>query len=267
MLSVRGLRKRFGQLQVLQGVDLEVGADELVALVGENGAGKSTVVKCVARAVAADAGSVLIGGVSETRAVEQLIRRLRDQGVAVLLISQRIEQVCNLADRIVVLRGGRIVADVSPLEVHPDDVVALMSGTQIESTARRQLQRLRSLADQLSEAAPSASLPLIVSAMAAAIGQEQLCVHLLDPSADRRRRGDRRRARASGVGAVPRRRQGGRDPQLMGRADRRGRRQRARVMCPSMSATPCCPCTPTASKPPPLTSPPTITGLRAHLDA
>ncbi len=290
VLRVAGLRKRFGQLQVLQGVDLEVGADELVALVGENGAGKSTLVKCIARAVAADEGSVLIGGaplgatpaevqaqgvsvvwqdlalcdnldivanlflgrehgrfslanavmharaqqlldelgvrfddlrrpvgmlsggqrqalalakgmlerprllildeataalgVSETGAVEQLIRRLRDQGVAVLLISHRIERVFGLADRIVVLRGGRIVADLSPLQTHPDDVVALMSGVQIESTARRQLQRLRSLVDQLSEVAPSASLPLIVSAMAGAIGQEQLCVHLLDESSD-----------------------------------------------------------------------------------
>jgi signal transduction histidine kinase len=124
-------------------------------------------------------------GVSETRAVERLIRQLRTSGTAILLVSQRIEQVFDLADRIIVLRKGRVVTEVSPLEVHPDDVVAAMSGIQAESTARRQLHRLRSLVDQLSETAPSASLPLIVSAMAEALGQDQLCVHLLDHSGER----------------------------------------------------------------------------------
>ena len=76
------------------------------------------------------------------------------------------------------LRDGRVVADVSPLEVHRDDIVALMSGIEMDSMARRQLQR-RSLVDQLSDVEPAASLPLIVSAMAAALDQEMLCVHLL----------------------------------------------------------------------------------------
>jgi signal transduction histidine kinase len=72
---------------------------------------------------------------------------------------------------------------VTPLEVHPDDVVAMQSGIEIDSTASRQLRRLGSLVEQISEAGPTASLPLVVSAMAAAIGQEALCVHLLDDSA------------------------------------------------------------------------------------
>ncbi|MDP9074507.1 MAG: ATP-binding cassette domain-containing protein, partial [Actinomycetota bacterium] len=119
-------------------------------------------------------------GVAEGRLVDGMLEQLRAGGTAVLLVSHRLEQVFNLADRIAVLRDGRIVAEVSPLEVHPDDVVAMISGVEADSTARRQLRRLRSLVDQLAEAGPAASLPLIVSAMAEALGVDQLCVHLLD---------------------------------------------------------------------------------------
>jgi ABC-type multidrug transport system ATPase subunit/signal transduction histidine kinase len=123
-------------------------------------------------------------GVMETRHVQETIRRRRDRGAAVLLVTHDLDQVFELADRVVVLRDGRVVADVSPLEVHRDDIVALISGIEMDSMARRQLQRLRSLVDQLSDVEPAASLPLIVSAMAAALDQEMLCVHLLEPPAD-----------------------------------------------------------------------------------
>src|SRR5262245_857931 len=65
-------------------------------------------------------------GVSESRSVEELIRRLRGAGISILLVSHRLDQVFNVADRIAVLREGRIVAALAPREVHPDDVVALM---------------------------------------------------------------------------------------------------------------------------------------------
>jgi ABC-type multidrug transport system ATPase subunit/signal transduction histidine kinase len=119
-------------------------------------------------------------GVAETRRVQSLVRELRDAGTAILLATHDLEQVFAIADRIVVLRQGRLVADVSPQEVHRDDVVAIMSGIEIDSIASRQLRRLQSLVDQLSDVEPAASLPLIVSAMAAALDQEMLCVHLLD---------------------------------------------------------------------------------------
>ncbi len=85
----------------------------------------------------------------------------------------------RLADRIVVLRHGRVAAEVMPAEVHPDDVVALLSGQELDSSARRQLTRLHGLADRLVSADPSSSLSLILSALGAALGSERLCIHLL----------------------------------------------------------------------------------------
>ena len=81
---------------------------------------------------------------------------------------------------VVVLRHGRIVADRATVELHPDDVIALMAGVEADTSARRQITRLRSLVDQLAEEEPSASIPLIVSALSTALGVEQMCVHLLD---------------------------------------------------------------------------------------
>ena len=105
---------------------------------------------------------------------------MRDQGTGILLACHDIDQMFRLADRIVVLRHGRVVADLRPSEVHPDDVVALLSGQQVGSSARRQLTRLHGLADDLVSADPSSSLSLILSALGAALGSERLCIHLLE---------------------------------------------------------------------------------------
>lgn len=123
-------------------------------------------------------------GVAETTLVESILREIREAGASVLLASHDLEQVFALADRIIVLRDGQAVADVSRVEVQRSDVVALMSGVEVDSIASRQIRRLQSLADQLSEAEPAASLPLIVSAMAGALDQDMLCVHLLETSGD-----------------------------------------------------------------------------------
>jgi signal transduction histidine kinase/ABC-type multidrug transport system ATPase subunit len=306
-LRVRGVHKRFGRLEVLRGVNFDLRPGEIFALVGENGAGKSTVVQCIARTYPADKGIVELAGrplasdplgardqgvavvwqdlalcdnlsvianlflggerrgglflddgrmtaeaqdlfrrlhlplsdlqrpvgslsggqrqlvaiaravrrdpavlvldeptaslgVSETQVVERLLAKLRSAGTAILLVSHRLEQVFGLADRIAVLRDGRIFTEVSPLEVHPDDVVAMMSGIETDSTARRQLRRLRSLVEQLADVEPAASLPLIVSAMAEALGCSQLCVHLLEQGDDAPPR--LRRSAAVGLGSA-----------------------------------------------------------------
>jgi len=119
-------------------------------------------------------------GVQESALVERLITRLREQGTTIVLSCHDIGQMFRLAHRIVVLRHGRVVAEVSPSEVHPDDVAALVSGQKVDSSARRQLTRLHRLAGRLVSSDPSSSLSLILSALGAAIGSERLSIHLLD---------------------------------------------------------------------------------------
>ncbi|HEU5178420.1 MAG TPA: ATP-binding cassette domain-containing protein, partial [Burkholderiales bacterium] len=69
MLEVRGLRAGYGRAQVLFDVDLEVRAGEVVALLGRNGAGKSTTLKAIMGLVPATAGEVKFEG-RELRALE-----------------------------------------------------------------------------------------------------------------------------------------------------------------------------------------------------
>ena len=58
VLALRGVSKRFGAVQALSDVELEVNAGEVVALVGDNGAGKSTVVKAIAGVHPIDEGQL-----------------------------------------------------------------------------------------------------------------------------------------------------------------------------------------------------------------
>ncbi|MEN3121266.1 ABC transporter ATP-binding protein [Janibacter sp. LM] len=61
MLTVRGLGKAYGGRTVLDTLELEVAAGEVVALVGPNGVGKSTALRCVVGAETPDEGEVLLG--------------------------------------------------------------------------------------------------------------------------------------------------------------------------------------------------------------
>lgn len=60
--------------------------------------------------------------------VLNLIRHLRDQGVAVVLISHRMPDVFGLADRVVVLRRGEVVADKPVAGTSPEEVTGLITG-------------------------------------------------------------------------------------------------------------------------------------------
>ncbi len=285
LLTVSGLSVSYGPLRALEDVNLSVRTGELVALAGENGAGKTSLVRCIAGDVVPASGEIFLAGlrvpadqaaaikqgiavvwqdlalcdnldvasnimlgrerprllmsdtrfhtaaasllaslriplsdttrnvrslsggqrqlvavaramgrkprllaldeptaslgVKEAAQVEELILGLRRQGTTILLACHDIDQMFRLADRIVVLRQGRIVGDLRTTDAHADDVVALISGQQVDSSARQQLTRLHGLTDRLVSADPSSSLSLILSALGAALGSERLCIHLV----------------------------------------------------------------------------------------
>jgi len=62
IVSARGLAKRYGSVNALGGVDLDVGSGELVGLLGPNGAGKSTLVKIAVGLVRPSGGSAVVCG-------------------------------------------------------------------------------------------------------------------------------------------------------------------------------------------------------------
>ena len=238
LVRIERLRKEFGALVALEEVSLDVNPGEIVALVGDNGAGKSTVVNCIAGVYPPTLGQILLEGqpvhfsspldarnqgievvfqdlalanaqpvymnmflgrelvkgrlrrldreamaaetqalldeldvridspqktirdlsggqrqgvaiaravhwaqrlvlmdeptaalgVAESRRVEELIRRMRDQGRAILIVSHSLDQVFRLADRICVLRRGTQVGIRRTSETTGDELVAMITG-------------------------------------------------------------------------------------------------------------------------------------------
>jgi polar amino acid transport system ATP-binding protein len=66
MIEVRDLHKSFGDLEVLRGIDLEVGAGEVVCVIGPSGSGKSTLLRCVNLLEQPTSGTVIVDGVELT---------------------------------------------------------------------------------------------------------------------------------------------------------------------------------------------------------
>ena len=236
LLALRGISKRFGAVQALSDVSFDVPAGAVTALVGDNGAGKSVLIKCVAGIYPPDAGQLLWNGVpttvrnpaaaaalgietvyqdlalcdnldvtanlflgretsrhgalhepameaaaaatlsgltvstvhdlkqkvaqlsggqrqavaiaravlwhsklvimdeptaalgvAQTRAVLDLVRRLADRGIGVLIVSHNMNDVFTVSDRIVVLHLGRLAAARPTAELDLQTVVSLMT--------------------------------------------------------------------------------------------------------------------------------------------
>jgi ribose transport system ATP-binding protein len=244
-LEVSGIRKAFGGVEVLHGVDLDATGGSVLALLGENGAGKSTLVKIVAGDYQPDAGTIVVRGepfaaldpvaarrlgikmifqeladaptltVAENislgrwpsrrgvlrwgevrrrarRVLDQLdvqldldepvgalsvgerqiveiaraltdearclildeptaalsareterlfgfVARLREQGVALIYITHRLDEVRTIADRVAVLRDGELVLEGEAAELSRRELVSAMVGRSIADVRRPQ---------------------------------------------------------------------------------------------------------------------------------
>jgi len=67
VLRLEGVRKSFGKLEVLRGIDLEVAEHEVVCLIGASGSGKSTLLRCIDLLDPIDAGRIIVHGEDVSR--------------------------------------------------------------------------------------------------------------------------------------------------------------------------------------------------------
>jgi simple sugar transport system ATP-binding protein len=139
----REVAKRVGPFKFLERNSMYAKAAELFAelksetrprdLVRRMSGGQRQAV-AIARTRLADPKIVLMDeptaaiSVRQVAQVLDLIRRLRDQGIAIVLISHRMPDVFSVADRIFVLRRGRKVAEKAIKESSPEEVTGLITG-------------------------------------------------------------------------------------------------------------------------------------------
>ena len=76
MLKLKNLRARYGKIEALHGVSINVGEGEIVTLIGANGAGKTTLLHAISRLIPCSGGSIQFRGEDITRLKpEQVVRR------------------------------------------------------------------------------------------------------------------------------------------------------------------------------------------------
>jgi len=134
ILGLPILDRRRMRTRVMQLID-ELGSHipSSAALISELSGGQRQAV-AIARALDLETKLVIMDeptaalAVAESRKVLRLIKQLRDSGKAVLLVSHNLNDVFQVADRILVLRRGRVVADCARAETDVEEVVSWITG-------------------------------------------------------------------------------------------------------------------------------------------
>jgi len=73
----------------------------------------------------------------ETKEIFEVLRRLRDEGHSIVFISHKLYEVLEIADRITVIRRGRVVGERLPNETNEDDLAELMVGREVQLVVDR----------------------------------------------------------------------------------------------------------------------------------
>jgi len=115
--AVNKLRKAYGGVDVLKGVDLTVENSEIHALLGANGAGKSTLIKCLSGAVAPDGGELVIG---EQRFASLTPKLSHQAGVAVVYQDLSLVLTLDVADNVFLGREIRLGPFINRTRQHAE---------------------------------------------------------------------------------------------------------------------------------------------------
>jgi fructose transport system ATP-binding protein len=104
VLEARGLVKTFGHVIGLAGVDLQLHAGEVLAIIGDNGAGKTTIIKCLSGAMTPDAGTMLIDGREMTFRSTQ---EAREAGIETVYQTLAVAPALDIASNLFLAREQR----------------------------------------------------------------------------------------------------------------------------------------------------------------
>ncbi len=111
IVDIKQLRKSFGAIEVLKGIDLQVGAGEVIAIIGKSGSGKSTLLRCINGLESFESGSLCVSGKALVHGNAEAMRALR-QTVGMIFQSFNlfphltVGKNIMLAPRLVKLQGG-----------------------------------------------------------------------------------------------------------------------------------------------------------------
>jgi lipoprotein-releasing system ATP-binding protein len=81
MIIVDNIYKSYGDLQVLKGIQLEIGKSEIVSVLGASGAGKTTLLQIIGTLLKPDSGKVIINGVDTVGLKENMLAQFRNQHI------------------------------------------------------------------------------------------------------------------------------------------------------------------------------------------
>jgi len=81
MITIQGIKKSFGSLEVLKGIDLNIDKGEVVSIVGPSGAGKTTLLQIIGTLDRPDAGSVCVDGIDTTQLSQKKLSDFRNRHI------------------------------------------------------------------------------------------------------------------------------------------------------------------------------------------
>ena len=144
MLNLRLLSKRYGNTPVFESVSLQLQRGEFVALLGESGVGKSTLLNCIAGLDDADSGEVVIDGQALALLNDDARARLRREKLGFvfqafhvlphLSVAENVSLPLRLLGRVDAARLRQVLADVGLQDLHAR-MPAQLSGGQLQRVA------------------------------------------------------------------------------------------------------------------------------------